>query len=165
MITFHGSRTIQPSTGYVTYPQDSQFEPRLYNGVSVVVPGRFEDYIDNEPVFRELGLESNDVIEVAFYGWGYKGTNGLYDLLAEHAQDTFFDRMPPEVIKESFDQYHNAIVKVMDRLEPRLVGLDKPSNAALDYCEIIGNEPTSPSPCFIVRLVYDSGTLTPPGAL
>lgn len=165
MTIFLGNRMIQPTTKSAISQLDFPSDQRIYTGVSVVVPGNFEDYIDNDPIFRELGLECNDIIEVAFYGWGYKGSNGLYDLLAEHAHDTFFDRVPPEVMKGEFDRYHNAIVRVMDKLEPRLSGLDKPVNAALDYCEIAGCEPHGPSPCFIVRLVYDSGTMTPPGAL
>lgn len=123
----------------------------------VLIPGRFEDYVENNPIFQSLGLDSGAAIETALVAFTYlESPNALYSLLADQLLDELADRIPPEIVGEMFDGYYNSVRNVMSRIKPRLYGLEKINGVGAEYMHVVDYVKTQSEPYFVVEICYET---------
>lgn len=126
----------------------------------ILIPTTFDALIGQDrEIFTIFNLNDSYVIETMLYGWFYRrDQRALYDLLAENLLDSrvALGDASFRLYREQFDDYFEAMLKVMGRVEPHLLGQDRRDNTAVDYVSVVDVQFNSPSPYFIVRIHYET---------
>lgn len=118
---------------------------------SLLIPTSFKALVaPDRAVFDAFEVDDGFVMETVFYGWYWKESNFLYDVLAEQFVEEHLCQVP-----ESFDSYHTAIKNVMDRVEPYLLDMDKVTGNRVEYIDIADIGSRQHDPYFIVNLHYE----------